>query len=133
MPTYTFCCEQCSVVFDTFSTYREYTGKATCPKCGITTETRDYRTDLPSGFVKLSDNQIKLGHLANRNTERLSADEKEALHRKHNAYKYQEPTGIKQLPKGMTRMRKADGVEFVPTERPKVKPLSPKQRKKVSK
>lgn len=136
MPTYTFCCEQCSIVFDTFSTYKEYTGKAVCPQCSKETDVRDFRTDLPNGFVKLSDNQVKLGHLASRNSERLSADEKEALRIKHNAYKYEEPHGIKQLPKGMTRMRKANGVEFVPTERPKIKPLSPAQKakkKRVSK
>lgn len=133
MPTYTFCCEACSLVFDTFSTYNEYTDKVECPKCHKQTDKRDYRTDLPNGFVKLSDDQINLGHLASRNSERLSADEKESLKRKHNAYRYEEPTGMKELPKGMTRMRKSDGVEFVPTERPKVKPLSPAQRAKQGK
>ncbi len=89
MPTYTFCCEACKIVFDTFSTYNEYTGKAICPECTKETDVRDFRTDLPAGYVKLSDNQLKLGHLASRNSERMSADQKAELYRKHNAYKYE--------------------------------------------
>jgi putative FmdB family regulatory protein len=102
MPTYDYNCPDCGH-FEDVCSMAAYTGKAICPICHKETEEREFTVPL-SGFVKLSDNELKtLGHLAHRNAERMSQDEKDALHRKHNAYKYETPP--KDLPKGMTRMK----------------------------
>jgi len=58
-----------------------------------------------SGSVKKSDSELKtVGDLANRNRDKLSSDEKEYLHNKHNKNKDKDLE--KQLPKGMSRMQK---------------------------
>lgn len=130
MPTYTFLCEKCKETFDTLSSIGAYTGKAKCPHCKKVSTTRDYKTDLPNGFVPLSDDQITVGHLAHRNGERYSDDQKEAIRRKVNAYKEGSPE--RELPKGMNRMRKNGKVEWKPsaTKSPRPKPPSPTKRKK---
>lgn len=66
-----------------------------------------YKDDLSTlnTSIKLSDSEIKtLGHLANRNAERLSQDEKEHLNTKHNSYKDAD-TEIN-LPAGMSKIKK---------------------------
>ena len=45
-----------------------------------------------------------------RNTERMSDDQKAALHAKHNAYK--ETPSTKPLPKGMSRLKKTKGIKW---------------------
>jgi len=68
---------------------------------------RSYQDDLAnmSGSVIKSDSELKtLGDLANRNRDRMSDDHKAHLYQKHNEYKA--PVKQKELPKGMTRMKK---------------------------
>lgn len=107
MPEYTYYCEKCHHKFSVVCTIRDYTENAECDKCHIKKTYRLYREDLASlnTSVKLSDSEVKtLGHLANRNAEKLSDDQKEHLTKKHNSYKDND-LEIK-LPSGMTKMNK---------------------------
>jgi hypothetical protein len=75
--------------------------------CGSNHTERNYLEDFSTiiGSVRKSDSELKtVGDLANRNRDRLSNDEKLALQKKHNDYKEQE--SIKQLPTGMSRIKK---------------------------
>ncbi len=105
MPEYTFKCEAdgCGQIFPIFMSIKDYTDQQLCPKCN-NLGVRLYVVDLPTTNVTKGDSELKVGHLAKRNSERLSSDEKAFLTEKHNAYKYTEPT--KDLPKGMTRIDK---------------------------
>jgi len=87
-------------------TFDNYTDKQKCSKCGAKAH-RSYGDDLGNldGFVKLADSEIKtIGHLAHRNTEKMSADQKQALHHKHNSYKYEDNS--RDLPSGMSRIER---------------------------
>lgn len=106
MPTYTFFCPKCQQAFELFMSYSDYTDNQKCSKCKSKAH-RSYQDDLSNlnGFVKLSDSEIKtLGHLAHRNSEKMSEDQKAALHHKHNSYKY-ENNGA-DLPAGMSRIER---------------------------
>lgn len=106
MPTYTFVCCKCQYKFELFMTFDNYTDDQKCEKCKAKAD-RSYADDLSNatGFVRLSDSEIKtLGHLAHRNSEKMSADQKQALYAKHNAYKEEKNGG--ELPTGMSRMEK---------------------------
>jgi len=108
MPTYTFICDKekngCGYIFELFMLMCDYSPIQQCPKCKrLQSVRRDFIKDTPRTNVKLSDDEITLGHLAQRNTERLSNDEKAELNRKHNAYKTSQPK--KPLPNGMSYMK----------------------------
>ena len=110
MPCYTYSCQKCSGKFEIVCSIRDYKDSVPCEICGSKKTERAYLDDLSSlnTSVKLSDTEIKtLGHLANRNSERMSDDQKIALHQKHNSYKEDGPT--KELPKGMSRIQKSKG------------------------
>jgi putative FmdB family regulatory protein len=109
MPTYTFSCllenDGCGHTFEYFCNISDYDAVVkvlTCPECDNNKLVRDFQADSLSTNIVKSDDEIKLGHLAKRNTDRFSDDQKAELYKKHNAYKYTEPT--KELPKGMRRM-----------------------------
>lgn len=112
MPTYSYICEKCNHQFELFFTLKDYTTNKEnetpkCENCKSKKTHRNYSIDITSqvASVKKSDSELKtLGDLAKRNTDRLSNDEKAHLHRKHNAYK--EETPQKELPKGMSRIKK---------------------------
>lgn len=107
MPEYTYCCEKCSNKFCIICSIREYDEHAKCTKCNSKNTYRMYQEDLSTlnTSVKLSDNDVKtLGHLAKRNSEKMSEDQKQHLHDKHNKYKDSD-TEIN-LPSGMSRMKK---------------------------
>lgn len=106
MPTYSYLCESCKSSFELFFYIKDYQEHPKCSVCGKTKTYRDYN-DLQTlnSSVKKSDSELKtLGDLANRNRDKLSSDEKAHLYQKHNDYKEQEST--KQLPTGMSRMKK---------------------------
>lgn len=110
MPCYTYVCEKCSHKFEIVCSIREYKESVKCECCGSKNTSRSYHDDLSTlnTSVKLSDSEIKtIGHLASRNSERMSDDQKIALHKKHNSYKDQQST--KELPSGMSRMQKPKG------------------------
>lgn len=106
MPSYTYVCEKCGTKTEIFTTIQNYKEHISCA-CGATMG-RYYQDDLVNmlGSVIKSDSELKtLGDLANRNRDRMSDDHKAHLHKKHNEYKA--PAQQKELPKGMTRMKKS--------------------------
>lgn len=112
MPEYTYYCDECDCNFSILSNISSYQDKIECSKCGALSS-RAYGIDLPTiqGSIKLGVSEIKtLGHLAQRNTETMSQDQKDELYRKHNSYKEQVPE--KPLPKGMKRLKKQQKVQW---------------------
>ncbi len=106
MPTYTYFCKSCTSSFDLFSSIRDYQEKEKCPDCNEIC-CRNYHEDMLTlnSCVKKSDSELAtIGDIANRNRDRLSDDEKVALHHKHNSYK--EGFSQTDLTKGMSRMKK---------------------------
>ncbi len=112
MPLYSYICNSCNGFFEMIYSYSEYDNlknHTKCPSCGSKDVERNI-DDMKSlmSSVKKSDSELKtIGDLALRNTERMSEDQKQELHTKHNAYK--ETPNNKPLPKGMTRMKKTKG------------------------
>jgi putative FmdB family regulatory protein len=87
MPTYTYSCEKCNHNFELFFYIKDYIPNPECIKCHSSDTIRLYVADVltQSASVKKSDNELKtIGDLANRNRDRMSDDEKSALHKKHN-------------------------------------------------
>jgi hypothetical protein len=112
MPEYSYRCDSCKKTFSLVCCIRDYNDIANCEKCGSPCS-RDYLEDLSTlnTSVKLGDNDLKtLGHLAQRNTERMSEDQKNELYRKHNSYK--EDVSEKPLPKGMSRVKKPPKIKW---------------------
>jgi putative FmdB family regulatory protein len=109
MPTYSYSCNKCKKEFELFFYIKDYIEQPKCTFCNSSKTERLIAKDAMTlnSSVKKSDSELKtIGDLANRNRDRMSEDEKVALQKKHNAYK--EETPKKQLPKGMTRMKKPE-------------------------
>lgn len=106
MPSYTYFCESCKKPFELFFYFKDYKDIVDCEKCGQACN-RHYQEDMLSinSSVRKSDTELKtIGDLAKRNSDKMSADHKQALYEKHNSYKDQEST--KELPTGMSRIKK---------------------------
>lgn len=109
MPTYSYICNSCNHNFELFFYIKDYQNQPSCAHCQSQNTSRQYVLDVitQSASVKKSDSELKtIGDLAMRNTERMSEDEKTALYMKHNSYK-DEQDKQKELPKGMSRIKKA--------------------------
>ena len=107
MPTYSYSCDNCGCNFELFSTIASYNSQPKCINCKSSKTYRRYIDDVSTlnTSVKKSDNELKtIGDLAKRNSDRMSEDQKIHLYNKHNSYKDQQST--KELPKGMSRMKK---------------------------
>lgn len=107
MPTYSYSCDSCGSNFELFFYIKDYIEKPKCTSCHKATTHRRYADDVLSQncSVKKSDNELKtIGDLANRNRDRMSTDQKNALYKKHNSYK--ETNEQTPLPKGMSRIKK---------------------------
>lgn len=112
MPTYSYYCDNCKSTLEHFFHISEYTDTIKCVRCKSKCN-RNYILDVStqSSSIKKSDSELKtIGDLANRNRDRLSDDEKTALNQKHNAYKEQDTH--KDLPKGMSRIKKPKKVKW---------------------
>lgn len=122
MPTYTYHCNKCNHRFEIFSYIKDYNSSPVCEICNSNTDTiRMYAVDVQtqSASIKKSDSELKtIGDLAQRNSERMSDDEKIHLYHKHNSYKMDESQ--KQLPKGMNRIKKPEKPKW-PGNSPKIK------------
>jgi len=118
MPQYTYDCAKCNETFTMYLPMDKFVGEYRCPECD-TLAPHSFLEDAKtiSSNVRKGDDEITVGALAKRNSERLSSDEKAHLTYEQNKYKYEEPT--KELPKGMSRMGK-----------PKDRHVTKKQRKK---
>ena len=107
MPNYTYECNACHYVFELFSTIKDYQESPKCVKCNSKKTSRMLAEDAMTlnSSVKKSDSELKtIGDLANRNRDKMSEDQKTHLHKKHNDYKEKESD--KELPTGMSRMKK---------------------------
>lgn len=107
MPVYSYKCDKCDGSFELFFSIRDYQESPKCALCASKHTVRQYISDVStiSTSIKKSDSELKtIGDLANRNRDRMSKDEKDALFKKHNDYKTQEST--KELPTGMSRIKK---------------------------
>ena len=113
MPTYSYSCSKCHNCFELFSYISNYDPSPKCPLCKSKKTSRDYAIDMSTlnASVKKADSELKtIGDLANRNRDRMSDDQKHALHKKHNDYKEQESQ--KELPTGMSRMKKPNKIKW---------------------
>lgn len=113
MPTYSYACAKCQHNFELFFYIKDYIEHPVCPSCKSKKTDRCYVDDLLTlnTSVKKADSELQtLGDLANRNRDRMSDDQKQALHEKHNAYR--DDQVLKDLPKGMTRMKKQPKVQW---------------------
>lgn len=107
MPTYTYQCPSCGD-FEFRSSMSDYKNKVKCPKCKKLSP-RNVLSDAESTIVIGDSSPKTVGAMAERNADKLSADEKHHLNKKHNAYKEQDLN--KPLPPGMERIQK-------PSEKP---------------
>ena len=107
MPEYTYFCNKCNNKFSIVCSIKDYSDEMNCSICKSANTHRLYIEDLSTlnMSIRLSDSEIKtLGHLANRNAEKLSDDHKNHLYKKHNQYR--EEQSDKKLPDGMSRITK---------------------------
>lgn len=108
MPAYTFACHKCKTKFEIVCSIAEYSETQNCILCHRSDHVeRCYIEDVASlnSSIKKADSELKtIGDIANRNRDRMSDDEKNALHQKHNSYKEEQAKAP--LPKGFTRMKK---------------------------
>jgi putative FmdB family regulatory protein len=125
MPTYTYQCSKCNNLFELFSSIANYSEHPKCTECESVKTNRVYEIDMItiSGSVRKSDSELKtIGDLALRNSERMSDDEKHNLYIKHNSYK-ENPTP-KELPSGMSRLKKGNKIKW-----PGTTGIKPKRKK----
>lgn len=113
MPTYSYHCLKCKQNFELFALIKDYQEKPICINCKSKKTERSYISDVATQMasVKKSDSELKtIGDLAKRNSDKLSEDEKTHLYQKHNSYKYEKST--KELPRGMSRIKKPTKPEW---------------------
>jgi putative FmdB family regulatory protein len=111
MPEYTFHCDKCENTFSIVCSIKEYKDQQRCV-CG-SKASRSYVDDLLTlnTSVKKSNSELKtIGDLAKRNADKFSEDEKIHLYQKHNAYKFEDSK--KELPTGMSRMKKPAKIKW---------------------
>tara|TARA_R110002051_G_scaffold322194_2_gene412030 strand:+ start:2395 stop:2820 length:426 start_codon:yes stop_codon:yes gene_type:complete len=91
MPEYSYSCDPqdggCGYFFTVSQNRSEYKQLKRCPECKKHRLIRDYETDTVHTSVKLSDSSVTLGHLADRNSSKMSADQKAVLKQKHNKHR----------------------------------------------
>ena len=90
MPTYVFKCEECDYELEVEQSIKKPTpNRKKCPACGKNKLER--LLFAPHVYNKPGDDSITLGLLADRNTERFSSDQKEAIDRKSGVKRQKEP------------------------------------------
>lgn len=113
MPEYTYVCNVCDHKFSVVCSIKAYSEKVVCESCKSKNTNRSYEDDIITinASIKKTDSELKtIGDLAQRNSERMSDDEKTALYMKHNSYK--EEKDLKPLPSGMSRMKKPPKIKW---------------------
>jgi hypothetical protein len=109
MPAYTYFCHTCDEYFEVTNLICDYKEQETCPTCEtFKNVTRELGYDISTIHrnVRAGDDDITLGQLADRNTKRLSRDEKISKYYDQNKYRWEGED--KSLPDGMTRVNKTD-------------------------
>lgn len=117
MPTYSYLCNECNNKFELFFYIKDYIEHPKCEKCNSSKTCRRYTEDVltQSASVKKSDSELKtIGDLAQRNSDKLSEDEKTHLYQKHNSYKFED--NHIELPKGMNRIKKQPKIRWPGTK-----------------
>lgn len=120
MPTYSYQCLKCKKSFELFFYIKDYNENPDCIHCASRKTTRSITSDVltQNCSVKKSDTELKtLGDLAQRNSERMSDDEKNALYTKHNSYK-EDVDLDKKLPSGMSRVKKQPKIKWPGSKKP---------------
>lgn len=111
MPEYTYVCDACGLKTEVFFTIQDYQETIEC-SCAAQMR-RSYQDDLmgmTNSIVK-ADSELKtIGDLANRNRDKMSEDHKQALFKKHNAYRENPPE--MPLPKNTKRIQKTKGIKW---------------------
>ena len=122
MPTYSFKCFPedggCGHEFEVVMSPSTYTSEQSCPLCRKKSCVyRNYVEDGVEAQVRLSDSEIKtVGHLAGRNTEKMTDEQRERLEDKSRSHlKQRSQTG--KLPPGMKRFDSTKKFERTPAER----------------
>jgi len=113
MPTYSYLCDNCQKHFELFAHIKDYIECPRCTHCNSKKTNRYYQNDILniSASIIKHDSELKtIGDIANRNRDRMSDDQKADLYSKHNDYKDKEST--KQLPKGMSRIKKPNKIKW---------------------
>ena len=91
MPEYSYCCDPqqggCGYTFSVVQSFSQYKVLKRCPKCKKHKLIRDYSEDNVTGSVKGSGGARTIGQLAEKNSSRMSSDQKEVLNKKHNEYR----------------------------------------------
>ncbi len=91
----------------------DYKPTQVCPTCASDNVYRDYESDNVTGQVALR----TVGAVADKNSSKMSADEKEALWRKHNEYRLKP---MENLPPGMEPIDRKNPFHDQPrTKKPK--------------
>lgn len=117
MPEYTYKCNDCDKKFILVCSISQYKEQINCEYCNSLNTNRSYEDDLITlnACVKKSDNELKtIGDLAQRNSDRMSNDQKAELWKKHNEYKDEEFK--KPLPTGMSRVKKGPKIKWPGTD-----------------
>jgi putative FmdB family regulatory protein len=121
MPTYSYFCEDCESNFELFFYIKDYTECPKCINCNKKNTIRRFTEDVltQNTSVRKSDTELKtIGDLAQRNSDRMSEDEKYNLYLKHNSYREKQELAP-ELPKGMNRIKKTGIKTKWPGSQPK--------------
>lgn len=91
MPEYSYCCDPqqggCGYTFSVVQSFSQYKVLKRCPKCKKHKLIRDYSEDNVTGSVKGSGGARTIGQLAEKNSSRMSSDQRQMLNKKHNEYR----------------------------------------------
>ena len=92
MPEYSYCCDPqqggCGYTFSVVQSFSQYKVLKRCPKCKKHKLIRDYSEDNVTGSVKGSGGARTIGQLAEKNSSRMSSDQKEVLNKKQHHLKH---------------------------------------------
>ena len=113
MPTYSFTCTNCRESFAIQCSMKEIGGmKPKCIYCVSNHTVRDYQSDN----VLIVDAIKTIGSIAERNADKFSQAEKQAITHKHNSYKTDHRKNP--LPDGMSRVKRDEGGKYLPPPSP---------------
>ncbi len=109
-----------------FSEYDKYSNKKSeirCDNCNSKDLVRDYNEDLVHFSVHPSLSECKtLQHYAEKQSKKYGKEKCQKMSEDFTSYKKNKVGGIKNLPQGMTRIKKAQDFKTYNSKKPKGKP-----------